>query len=654
MRSPWAGALKSKRPAVVLLGALLVFAFTSVTSAVVFRHIPHVNDEIGYLFQAKIFALGKLSVPTPCGGDAFSFTHIINNGRWYSQYPPGFPLLLVLGLLAGAPWLVNPLLAAASIGVFYLLGKEVYGEAEGRLAAVLGTLSIWFLMTSSTMLSHTASMLFFAVFLLFLFRSFKTPSALNGAAAGLGLGLAFLIRPYNVAAVCLPLVLYWAFLFVKRPRPRLKNLLSFAAVLLLAVAALMVYNQLTNGHPLKMGYVVKYGAGHGIGFGRPGYTGVPHTPGRGLYLIGKNFGAINQYLFGWPLTSLLFLIPFVIPLKQDRAKTAADLLIVSGFLSLSAGLFFYWGTSLLIGARMFFESLPLLLLMTARGIRKTPAVLVRLLPRARPAVLERGLIGVLAAFTVFAFGYTLPRWIRPPRTQAYNEVLNRDFRGVTDRIDNTLSRLPLGDALVIMKFLNSPLLYFPDGLWGSGFLHNDPLLRNRLIYAQDRGSENIALLRCFPRRRAYLYVGTLEKGLLYPLEIAGDRLGFGDPVLTPSGKPGDLELVARPQDLFFGYSAAFRARLDSLFSGRGIIETDVVELSKLAREAERSDDFAGAAFFLESALQIERDPATRERLLPRLAVAYLRTGNRSEAREITRDLEERVPRLYEVLPRKGF
>jgi hypothetical protein len=650
-----AGVLKTRLPIIVLLGAIFVFVFTNLVSYLLFGHIPHINDEIGYLFQAKIFALGKLYAPSPCGGEAFNFPHVINNGRWYSQYPPGFPAILLFGLIVGAPWLVNPLLAALSVIVFYVLGREIYGEAEGRLTAVLGSFSIWFLLTSSTMLSHTSSMLLFSLFLLFLFKSLRSPTLGNGIAAGLSLGGALLIRPYTVAAISVPLVLYLALRSIRRPGMSRRNLAGFVALLLVAIAGIMIYNQLTNGHPLKMGYVVRYGEAHNIGFGRAGYGQTPHTPGMGAFLIGKNLAAINKYLFGWPLTSLLFLIPFVFPLGEDRKRAEADLLIVASFVSLAAGLFFYWGSYVFLGARMFFESLPLLLLMTSRGILKTPSFFKRFFPRAAVKAVKIALAWTLALLMIFGFGFTFPRWLKPPHSESYAEIVDQNFRGVTDRINRALTDLQLGKSLVIMKFLYSPRPEFPDGLWGSGFLYNDPLLRNTVIYAKDRGLDNLGLFACYPERRILLYVGTVEKGMLTPLELVNGRLNYGEPILGTTAGATHVRLVARPQDVFYGYSPAYQAHLDALFAKLRLSDSDVADLSRFSQQAARAHDFVSAAYFLESALQLENDMSVRGRLLAQLAAIYFRTGDRAEAMEIIAKLHDfREPRVYDVLPAKGF
>ncbi|MCK4758831.1 MAG: glycosyltransferase family 39 protein, partial [Candidatus Aminicenantes bacterium] len=257
MRIPWP----------VILCALFVFIFTNLISYFIFEHIPHINDEIVYLFQAQIFMSGKLYYPSPCGEEFFDFTHMINNGKWYSQYPFGYPLLLVFGLLLKAPWIVNPLFAAFSIIIFYFLGKEIYDEKVGVLAAVLGSISIWFLLMSSTMMSHTSCMFFTSVFLLFLFRSLKNPSFANGLVAGLGLGMVILIRPYAAFFISLPFLIFYTGKLLKNFRRNLKNATAFALILLISIFSLLLYNYLTNDNFLTFGYEVSHGKAHGIGFG---------------------------------------------------------------------------------------------------------------------------------------------------------------------------------------------------------------------------------------------------------------------------------------------------------------------------------------------------------------------------------------------------
>jgi hypothetical protein len=642
-------------PVIVLLSAVFAFAATNLISYAFFRHIPHVHDEMAYLFQAKIFSLGKLEVPSPAPREAFDFPHVINNGKWYSQYPPGFPLLLMIGVWLGIPWLANPLMSALTPIVLYLLGKELYGETEGRWAAVLGSLSIWFLLLSSTMLSHTAGMLFYALFLLFSFRALNSASRHYGALAGLALGMALLIRPFNAAAIAAPVLAYLGLRLLTGPRRRRSGLAGLAIALLAAVAVLLLFNQVTNGHPLRWGYTVKYGEAHGLGFGRSGYLGVPHTPERALSLLGENMAAINRYLFGWPVSSFLFLVPFLIPVKDERRKRTADLLLSSSFLTLALGLFFYWGTQVYLGARMYFEAFPILVLVTARGIAKTPVVLSRLAASLDVRAVEKALAGGVALMTIFAFGVTFPRWVRPAGTEDFDRVIAKDFCGVSSGIGRAIERAAGDRSLVVLKLLYAPKKYFPDSWWGSGFFRNDPELRNRIIYAQDGRASNQQLLRSFPDRKVYLYVGTLNKGMLMPIENGPEGVHYGRPHSISGTSDGCAELVESPLEMFRPYSDAFRAHLEDIFRVRPPDEIDVVRLAELSETDEAAGNTQAAIFDLEAALQIENDAAERRLLLDRLARLSLKAGDAPFARLIQARLADpAAPRVYNVSPERGY
>src|SRR4030066_2091168 len=135
-------------PLPVIIASVFALVFCSLFSTLVFERIPHINDENAYLFQAKLFQSGRLHAPSPCGREFFDFPHIINNGKWYSIYPPGFPLLLVVGLILRSPWLINPILAALAVLLFFLLGQEIYNRSVGIIAALLAAISPWFLLMS--------------------------------------------------------------------------------------------------------------------------------------------------------------------------------------------------------------------------------------------------------------------------------------------------------------------------------------------------------------------------------------------------------------------------------------------------------------------------------------------------------------------------
>ncbi|MBZ0287821.1 MAG: hypothetical protein K8I30_09420, partial [Anaerolineae bacterium] len=50
---------------IVLALVLFSAAMSALVSRTVFEHLPHLEDEVAYLFQAKTYAGGELVVPTP-------------------------------------------------------------------------------------------------------------------------------------------------------------------------------------------------------------------------------------------------------------------------------------------------------------------------------------------------------------------------------------------------------------------------------------------------------------------------------------------------------------------------------------------------------------------------------------------------------------
>jgi len=644
-------------PFPVILASIAVFLFCSLFSALIFERVPHVNDEIAYLFQAKLFQSGRLYAPSPCAREFFDFPHIINNGRWYSIYPPGFPLLLAVGLIFRAPWLVNPLLAALSVLLIYFLGKEIYGPRVGLLAALLSAISPWFLVMSSTMMSHTASMFFIVFFLLFLFRALRRPTAVNGMLAGIGLGTAFLIRPYNAVLISFPFLVLYIFKMAKKVRERWRNGLGFVLSLAFLVTIMLAYNQLTNGHPLRMGYVVSYGQQVLPGFGRAAIPEFTLTPLLAAENIKEYLIALNSDLFKWPLSSFLALFPLLWITWIDHESRKKDLLLVLGFLTLLVGYSFYWGTFLLLGARLIFESAALLILLSARGISEIPPLLKRASAKATPRRVNRAIAGVLIAFTLYAFTFRLPRWVWPKDTNSPKETIGQNFSATTSHIHTAIESANIGEALVIMNLLGSPPPYFPKGGWGSGFLHNDPGLKAKIIYARAFGRDIEKLCSCYPERNIFLYFGTLDRGMLIPLKKREERIELGMPVRPPARIENSFTFVRDPADIFFSYSSEFSRFLQQLFREITPLELNGKRLEELGVWHQDRDDFQRAAFCFEAALQVENEPDIRRNLLNRLVPCYQKTGQREEAEKILAfmervDFSER--RFYGVLPERGL
>ncbi|MBM3314606.1 hypothetical protein FJY71_02010 [candidate division WOR-3 bacterium] len=484
----------------MLVTAGFTFLVANVISLFVFEHMPHIQDSISQLFQARIFATGRLSIPSPPFADFFDYTHIINNGQWYSQYPFLHSLFLMLGVFIGAPWLINPLFGALTVPVIYLLGRELYEERIGRLAAALACFTPFIFNLSAEFMNHSSTLFFTCLFLLFFFRTIREPGAVgrepgtaNGAPplaarcsalaapllAGLFLGLVVNIRPYTAAALALPFGCYGLWLSARRPG----RYLGRFAVMLIALGAvsslLFVYNWLTNGDPMLFGYVVKWGPGHEVGFGKSGW-GPQHTPLKGLLNTGNDHNLLNKFLFEWPLPALLPIAVLFAAGTRDRR----DWLLLAMFLSLTWAHFFYWFHNVCFGPRFLYESAGALLLLTVRGFLGLGPLLRRTFRADVSDAATATLAGrVIPLMLVFMLGAGLPPLFR----------LYHTYGGVSRQVQRAVNRLGLTNALVFCAHL------------GNGFSANSLDLDGDVVYAKDYGPLiNAALTLRYPDRR-YFY-----------------------------------------------------------------------------------------------------------------------------------------------------
>ena len=123
--------------AIFLLQALLVYF-------VLAQRFPLSGDDYSYLYQAKLFASGKLYAEDPLYDRALAFYDCLatncfrdDQGHRFSQFSPGWPALLAVGVNVGAPWLINPLLGALLIFLMLEYVEQRMGKELVRVASLL-------------------------------------------------------------------------------------------------------------------------------------------------------------------------------------------------------------------------------------------------------------------------------------------------------------------------------------------------------------------------------------------------------------------------------------------------------------------------------------------------------------------------------------
>ncbi len=484
-----------------------------------FDRSPHVLDAVSYYIQGRIFASGALSAPAPSPRDAFPTPFmVVHEGRWFSQYPPGTSLTWAIGLVAGVPWLVGPALAALAVLLVFLTGRRQLGEGTGLIAAALMASSPFLYLQAGSFLSHLPAMAYASLFLYAATRFEQRPTTGWAALAAVALGMTFWTREivaviYGLAFGVFCLVRGWR---VGASGAR-RGTLAAAIVLVPFALGYLGYDTALTGSPWRLPRSLfngadRFGFGDGVGF----YG--QHTLAAGLVNTDELLTSLTITLFGWPFyTALaLVLLPFVLGRAGpwERAHGAVLGLYVAAYVA-----YFYHGIAL--GPRYYFEALPSLSLLAARGFGACADVAARRLvawqaprawPRARLAVAALGL-GLLACNALYFL----------PRQAALYEGHSGLPGGGGPRAGSFVDRTLTGRA----SALDDALVTTPDWWIYATYLAalNCPGLDCATVFAFAPDSTAVERLRSrYPRRRVYVVQnrgGTLEAEPLDPAQRPG-------------------------------------------------------------------------------------------------------------------------------------
>jgi hypothetical protein len=397
--------------ALAALAAVLVLV-----SHVAFGHRPILVDEIVQLFQARIFAAGRIAAPAPALPEFFVTQHVlIDRGLWYAQYPPGHAALLAVGARIGAAWLVPIALTVASAALLHAFALRAYGRREARLSLLVFAASpfVWFMGASH--MNHVSSLFAVSLFLLLFARWEERPSAGRAFAAGCALGLGALSRPVECLAVGAVFAAVAARAALGPPvaartaRPR--HLALAGAGLALTVSPYLAWNAATTGDPLLPGYVKLWGGSHGLGFHATPWGGI-HTPLAGLRNELTDLALLAEYLFEWPLPALW---PAGLLFALGWGSRRWDARLLASFLAVPAAYLFYWHRDAFLGPRFLYVCAVFAAPLTARAILEGARRLPDRAPRPRLLRLPAprtaaGVVLVLAAG--YAIFYAAPARLR--------------------------------------------------------------------------------------------------------------------------------------------------------------------------------------------------------------------------------------------------
>jgi hypothetical protein len=448
--------------AVVVVAALLPLG----AAWFVFDRFPNSGDEFSYLFEARTLAGFRLwEAPPALGVDLIPYRTWIFGSKWVSQYPPGWPIALAAGSLAGLPaWAVNAVLGAASVGALASLCRRIASPSASIVAAALYALTPFYLANAASYFSHIFSSLLILLLCHCLLASETPAQARKDFAAGAVLGALAMTRYFDLAAL-LPALLFW--LFAMTPAARPKAIGRTAAGFAPFIALMAAYQYLITGSPFHSTYAV---------IDQPDAS-VSIEPA--LVLIGTLLIPVRlAELAMWssPLLLVAYLVCLTLKLK-DRALAFYDL-IFPGFVV--AYIFFADLGGNRYGPRYYMDAFPL---MMATIVSAQPSVSARL-KAERSRVLAT--VGSIAWLIYLAASWPLAA------TGLRGEVVSREepFR--------LAAEAGISNAVVIIGTTSAP------GLVPSDLVRNPPTMDATVLYAR-AGADVHALREAFPARSLWRY-----------------------------------------------------------------------------------------------------------------------------------------------------
>jgi hypothetical protein len=490
--------------------SIVAVAVTLLVADRTFERIPHLEDEVAFVWQAEVIARGNLTLPSPPNPNSFLVPFVIDHeGQRFAKYPPGWPALLAIGIVTVGRDLVNPLLAGLAIWLTYRLGRKLWSAPVGLLAAGLTLTSPFYLMNSATLLSHPFGLVLSAAFALAWldWEPGASPKKkwLTTLVAGLSLGILAVTRPWTAVGVALPFVLYAAYRMIRGGWQVRKHLLLVAVVAGSTASLFIVWQYAVTGDPFLNPYTLwwpydKVGFGPGHGTAEQGHTLRHAFVNTRMNLL---WGAHD--LYGWGKYSWIFL-PFGF-LALIQKKNWPALLISSVFVGLVIAYGFYWVGFWGFGPRYYYEGLYSLTILSAAGIAFLAGVPVKHYSawmnfsgwqRLRPLAVLALLIFLISSNLVY---YT------PNRLQG--------LFGLYDMQRETLHPFEIAEG----QELTPALVIVHASIWteyGVFLELANPYLDSPFIYVLSRTTqENTELAQHFPERRIYHYYPD-EPYVLYP------------------------------------------------------------------------------------------------------------------------------------------
>jgi hypothetical protein len=327
---------------VALLGAFS--AVSAIVMALAVFPAGSVNDdEAIYRLQARTIASGHLFPAAPDPPRAFvPWLAAVVNHHYVLKYTPVEAAVLAAShVLTGSyvPALVATVVAL--VGATWLLAWELLGDRrEALIATAVVAFSPLVVVESGLLLGYLTTLVLLVFFTWAVVRGVRRYSGGLLVLAGLTLGIAGAIRPYDALVFAAPL-LVWAAWRVVGAVARIRALLWLVAGGVGPLAAFLAYNDMATGSAFKLPFNLME-SHDTIGFGLRRLTPAEDYhhfgPIQGIYGVGTNLFVLMLWVAGGPLLIALA----VTAIRRGRLR-GAQLAVAATAVSVPVCYVFFWG-----------------------------------------------------------------------------------------------------------------------------------------------------------------------------------------------------------------------------------------------------------------------------------------------------------------------
>lgn len=359
--------------------AIVATVITAVFSTAVLDGKPNLIDAMVQLAQARFVAAGHLSGPVDTLTEFWHLPNsIVTRNGWVSQYPPGYLVLLGLGMRIGIVTLVGPILVGVTVFFSALAAERLLPDDRivARIGAILLAFSPFVVGLAGSYMNHIGAAAFIAIAVYSALRSRDGSGFVWAILSGAAVGAVFSIRPLTGVVAALVVGAIWM-MGPTREGGAVKALalrvVGATIGILPFFIALGAYNQHFFGSPFRFGYSAAVGPLVAPGFHRDP-AGHWYGPAQALGYTSSDLTTLGMYLLESPISVVFVVAVFL--LVARRFAVGTRILVIWALLPVVANAL-YWHHGIFMGPRMLNEWSAAWALLTAAAavglVRTIPA-----------------------------------------------------------------------------------------------------------------------------------------------------------------------------------------------------------------------------------------------------------------------------------------